>query len=141
MLFVFRANIFYMISRIFKCLLGFIILCAIQFACNMFIKIFNIPFPAPIMGIIVLFLLLQLNILKREWIKDICELMLKYMPLLFVPLSVGIVAYYGIIEKNLIPILINVIGTTTLTLLLTAMFVENVIKYVRLHRMRKLKND
>ena len=107
----------------------------------MLIKFLNIPFPAPIMGIIVLFLLLQLNILKRDWIKDICELMLKYMPLLFVPLSVGIVAYYSIIEKNLIPILINVIGTTTLTLLLTAMFVENVIKYVRLHRMRKLKND
>ena len=128
-----------MIGRVLKCLIGFVILCAIQFACNMLIKCFNIPFPAPIMGIIVLFLLLQLNILKREWIKDICELMLKYMPLLFVPLSVGIVAYYGIIEKNLIPILINVIGTTTLTLLLTAMFVENVIKYVRLHRMRKLK--
>ena len=130
-----------MISRVLKCLIGFVILCAIQFACNMLIKFLNIPFPAPIMGIIVLFLLLQLNILKRDWMKDICELMLKYMPLLFVPLSVGIVAYYSIIEKNLIPILINVIGTTTLTLLLTAMFVENVIKYVRLHRMRKLKND
>ena len=130
-----------MISRVFKCLIGFIILCAIQFVCNMLVKFFNIPFPAPILGIVVMFLLLQLNIIRREWIKDICELMLKFMPLLFVPLSVGIVAYYGIIEKNLIPILINVIGTTTLTLLLTAMFVENVIKYVRLHRMRKLKND
>lgn len=130
-----------MISQIFKCLLGFIILCAIQFACNMLIKIFNIPFPAPIMGILVLFLFLQLNIIRREWVKDICEFLLRYMPLLFIPLAVGIVSYYGIIEKNLIPILINVIGTTTLTLLLTAMFVENVIKYVRLHRMRKLKND
>ena len=116
-------------------------MCTIQFVCNMLVKFSNIPFPAPILGIVVMFLLLQLNIIRREWIKDICELMLKFMPLLFVPLSVGIVAYYGIIEKNLIPILINVIGTTTLTLLLTAMFVENVIKYVRLHRMRKLKND
>ena len=130
-----------MISRVVKCLIGFSILCTIQFVCNLFVKIFNVPFPAPILGIVVLFLFLQLNIIKRDWIKDICELMLKFMPLLFVPLSVGIVAYYGIIEKNLIPILINVIGTTTLTLLLTAMFVENVIKYVRLHKMRKLKND
>ena len=130
-----------MISRVVKCLIGFLILCTIQFVCNMFVKISLVPFPAPILGIVVMFLLLQLNIIKRDWIKDICELMLKFMPLLFVPLSVGIVAYYGIIEKNLIPILINVIGTTTLTLLLTAMFVENVIKYVRLHKMRKLKND
>ena len=130
-----------MISRVLKYLIGFIILCAIQFACNMLIKCFNIPFPAPIMGILVLFLFLQLNIIRRDWIKDICELILKYMPLLFVPLAVGIITYYGVIEKNLIPILINVIGTTTLTLLLTALFVENVIKFVRLQKMRKMKND
>ncbi|MBQ4078799.1 CidA/LrgA family protein [bacterium] len=104
-------------------------------------KFSNIPFPAPILGIIVMFLLLQLNFLKREWIKDICDCILKYMPLLFVPLAVGIITYYGVIEKNLIPILINVVVTTTLTLLLTAIFVENVIKFVRLQKMRKLKND
>lgn len=93
------------------------------------------------MGILVLFALLQFGVIKRDWIQDICALMLKYMPLLFVPLAVGIISYYGIIEKNLIPILINVIGTTTLTLLLTAIFVENVIKFIRLRRMRKLHND
>lgn len=130
-----------MMSRVFKCLIGFGILCAIQYFCNLLIKVTNIPFPAPILGIIVLFALLQMNIIKRNWIKDICEFMLKYMPLLFIPLAVGIVSYYGIIEKNFLPILINVIGTTTLTLLLTAIFVENVIKYIRLQRMRKLKND
>ena len=130
-----------MISRILKCFIGFGILCFIQYACNFLIKVTGIPFPAPILGIVVLFILLQFNIIKREWIKDICEFMLKYMPLLFVPLSVGIVAYYGIIEKNFLPILINVIGTTTLTLLLTAMFVENVIKYHRFQKIRKLRND
>ena len=130
-----------MMSRILKCLIGFFVLCLIQYLCNLFVKTINIPFPAPILGIVVLFLLLQFNIVKREWIKDICEFILKYMPLLFIPLAVGIVSYYGMIEKNLVPILINVIGTTTLTLLLTAIFVENVIKYIRLQRMRKSKND
>lgn len=130
-----------MFSRVLKCLIGFAILCAIQYLCNMFVKCSQIPFPAPILGIVVMFLMLQLNIIKRDWVKDICELLLKYMPLLFVPLAVGIITYYGIIEKNFVPILINVIGTTTLTLLLTAMFVENVIKFVRLQKMRKLKND
>lgn len=141
MFLIFRANIFCMIRQIFKYITGFLILCAIQFACNWFVKKTNIVFPAPILGIIVLFLLLQFNIIKKSWIRDICTLMLKYMPLLFVPLAVGIISYYGIIEKNLIPILINVIGTTTLTLLLTAIFVENVIKYIRFRRMRHLHND
>ena len=130
-----------MLRRVVKYLLGFFILCAIQYVCNWFIKLTHIVVPAPILGIIVLFVLLQFNVIKKEWIKDSCELILKYMPLLFVPLSVGIITYLGVIEKNLVPIFINVIGTTTLTLLLTAMFVENVIKYVRLQRIRKLKND
>ena len=130
-----------MICRILKCLIGFFILCLIQYLCNLFIKITGLVFPAPILGILVLFVLLQTNLIKREWIKDICEFLLKIMPLLFVPLAVGIVAYYGIIEKNLVPILVNVLGTATMTLLLTALFVENVIKYVRLHKIRKIKND
>ena len=130
-----------MISRVIKYLIGFCILCLIQYSCNLFAQMTNIPFPAPILGIIVLFVLLQFNIIKRDWIKDICELIFKYMPLLFIPLAVGIVSYYSFIEKNFLPIIINVVGTTTITLLLTAMFVENVIKYVRLQRMRKSKND
>ena len=130
-----------MLYRVLRYLLGFFILFAIQYLCNWFIKLTHIVIPAPILGIVVLFILLQFDVIKKEWIKESCELILKYMPLLFVPLSVGIITYLGVIEKNLIPILINVIGTTTLTLLFTAMFVENVIKYVRLQRMRKLKND
>ena len=130
-----------MFSRGLKYLIGFFVLCLIQYVCNLFVKITSIPFPAPILGIVVLFVLLQFNVIKRDWIKDICGFILKYMPLLFIPLAVGIVSYYGIIEKNLVPILVNVIGTTTLTLLLTAIFVENVIKYVRLQKLRKQKND
>lgn len=130
-----------MLSRIFRCLIGFLILCTIQIGCNFVIKLTNIAFPSPIMGIMVLFILLQLKIIKKDWIKDICELLLKYMPVLFVPLAVGIISYFSIIEKNFIPILINVIGTTTLTLLVTAIFVENVIKYLRLRKIRKMHND
>ena len=38
-------------------------------------KFFNFVFPSPILGIIVLFILLQTNIIKRDWIKDICSLL------------------------------------------------------------------
>ncbi len=124
-----------------KYLTGFIILCFIQLICNWLVKSANITFPAPILGIVFLFILLKFNIIKKEWIEDICDLLLKYMPLLFIPLAVGIVSYYKIIEENLIPILINVIGTTTITLAITAIFVENVIKYIRLKRIRKMHND
>lgn len=85
--------------------------------------------------------LIQLNIIKKEWVKDIANLLLKYMPMLFVPLFVGIIAYYSLIQKNIIFILISIILTTTLTLLITAIFVENVIKFIRLKRIKDLHND
>ena len=102
---------------------------------------FHCILPAPILGLIVFSCLIQMNIIKKEWVKDICALLLKNMPVMFVPLLVGIIVYYSIIEKNLIPILINVIVTATLTLLLTAIITDNIIKYIRLRKMRKMKND
>ena len=130
-----------MFSRILKCIIGFIILCTIQYFCNWMVKLTHIILPAPILGIILLSLLIQANIIKKEWIKDICNLLLKNMPLLFVPIFVGLISYYGIIEKNLIPILVNVIIGTTLTIMVTGIIVDNIIKYIKLRRMRKLHHD
>lgn len=123
-----------MIRGFFKLILGFLILCLIQFVCNFFIKYTHIVFPSPILGIIVFAILLRFKIIKEAWVKDICELTLKYMPLLFVPLAVGIISYYSLIEKNLIPILVNVVIVATFTLVITALFVENIIKYIRLKK-------
>jgi holin-like protein len=127
--------------RVFKIIVGFIIICAVQFICNCLVKTFNLIIPTPILGLIVFAFLLQIKVIKQEWIEDVCNFLLKIMPLLFVPLFVGIISYYGIIEKNLIPILVNIVLTTTLVLILTALFVDNVIKFVRLHKMRKSKNE
>ena len=127
--------------KFLKLILGFGILCGVQALCNLVLTALNFSFPAPIMGIIILAILLKLNIIRREWVKDICELFLKYMPLFFVPLFVGIVAYYGLIEENLVPILVNVAVTTSLVIIVSALFVENVIKFVRLYKIRRSKND
>ena len=126
--------------RLLKLGLGFVVLCAVQALCNLVLTTLRFNFPAPIMGIILLAILLKFNIIKREWVKDVCELFLKYMPLFFVPLFVGIVVYYGLIEANLIPILVNVAVTTSLVIIVSALFVENTIKFVRLHKIRRSKN-
>ncbi len=130
-----------MFSRIIKYITGFIIIFLIQYICNWLVKSFNLILPAPILGLIVFTFLLQTNVIKKEWVKDICKFLLKIMPMLFVPLLVGIVVYYSVIEKNLIPILVNVILTATLTLFITALIVDNIIKFIRLQKIRKFHND
>ena len=126
--------------RFLKLVLGFGILYLVLALCNLVLTLLNFNFPAPIMGIILLAVLLRFNIIKKEWVKDICELFLKYMPLFFVPLFVGIIVYYGMIEENLVPILVNVAVTTSLVIIVSALFVENVIKFVRLYKIRRRKN-
>ena len=79
--------------------------------------------------------------IKEERIKNICEFLLKYMPLLFIPFLVGIVSYYGLIEKQLVPIVLNIAISAVLTMVITAFVVESIIKYTRLKKMRNSKND
>jgi len=130
-----------MFNRFFKTILGFLILCAVQYICNKAVTAFHLILPAPILGIFVLAILIQLNIIKKAWIKDISVLLLKYMPMFFVPLFVGIISYYALIQKNLIFIIISIILTTTITLVTTAIIVESVIKFIRLGKIKAFRND
>ena len=130
-----------MVKEFFSYISGFLILVFILFVCNIISRSIAFVIPTPILGIIVLFLLLQFKIIKEERIKNICEFLLKYMPLLFIPFLVGIVSYYGLIEKQLVPIVLNIAISAVLTMVITAFVVESIIKYTRLKKMRNSKND
>lgn len=119
-----------------KTLLGFGILILLQFISNQIINILPIKCPAPILGMILLVILLQAKIIKEAWIKNICELLLKHMALLFIPLFVGIIVYFDLIRTNILPILIAIFLITTLIMVLTALFVETIIKFTRLARIK-----
>lgn len=120
-----------------KTILGFVILIILQFISNLIIGVLPLKIPAPILGMVLFVILLQAKIIKEEWIKNICELLLKHMPLLFIPLFVGIIVYFDLIKTNLLPILIAIFLITTLIMVLTALFVETIIKFTRLARLKK----
>lgn len=119
---------------------GFLILILIQFLCTKIIDFTGIKLPAPILGIVIFGILLEFKIIKKDWVKDICDLLLSNMPLLFVPLFAGIIAYVNLIKENLGAIITNIVVTTILTLVISAVFVENVIKFVRLQKLKGRNN-
>ncbi|HZH58864.1 MAG TPA: CidA/LrgA family protein [Metabacillus sp.] len=53
----------------------------------------HIPIPGSIIGMILLFVALSLNVIKREWLSLGSSFLLKNLPLLFVPATVGIIDY------------------------------------------------
>lgn len=128
-------------NKVIKIIAGFIILISIQYICFQIIKITNIFLPAPVLGLIILVILLEFKIIKKEYIKDICNILLKYMSVLFIPFLVGIISHYKLIKDNLTGLLLLIFLTTTITLIITAFFVESIIKFERLRKIRKLKNE
>ncbi len=81
--------------------------------------IINDSFPGSVIGMILLFLALQLKIVKPEKIKSTVNFLMKNMALFYVPVGVGIVANYHLFEGNFWAIISSVLLSTIIVLLAT----------------------
>ena len=84
--------------------------------------------PGSIWGLLLLFLGLTTRIIRLEWIYLGSSLLLRYMAVLFVPVSVGIIKYYDLLVSQWKILLIPNILSTFLTLFIIA-FLGNYLFY------------
>ena len=71
-----------------------------------------LPIPAAIYGLILLFIALCTGLLKPQHIDETARFLIAIMPILFVAPTVGILAHWGIIAPNLVPIIVIVVFST-----------------------------
>ena len=64
-----------------------------------------ITMPGTIIGMIILFLLLQFKIMKEETIKDVADFLLGNMGIFFIPAGVSLIQSLGLIIENAILLL------------------------------------
>jgi holin-like protein len=67
-------------------------------------------------GMLILFALLASQILPVNWVKPGCHLLIRYMALLFVPISVGVMSYTDILTAQFGPIVVSCVVSTLLVL-------------------------
>ena len=67
--------------------------------------ILPIAFPASVIGLILLLILLAVKALRVEQIQDLSDFLLGNLPFLFIPAATGIMNYADVIWENLIPFL------------------------------------
>lgn len=81
-----------------------------------------LPFSVPgsIIGMLILFTLLALQIVPAHWAQPSCSLLLKNMTLLFVPIGIGIMNYYSQLSQQLVPILVSCFISTLIVLVVVA---------------------
>ncbi|PTJ73970.1 CidA/LrgA family protein [Mammaliicoccus sciuri] len=88
----------------------------------------NIPIAGSIIGLVILFLLLQFKIIKEEWIKDGANLLLSTMIFFFIPSIVGAMNLVNQINAQFIFLIVLVIATTCIVALSSGYIAEKMLK-------------
>ena len=97
-------------NRIGKSAVQIAILCGLSVLSNFLVAKFSLPLPGSVVGIVLLFGLLQLGVLRLEWIESGANLLLAELLLFFIPSAVGVVQYRSLLFSHGIAILIVVVA-------------------------------
>ena len=78
-----------------------------------------VPVPSSILGMLLLTALLQMKVVKLEWVESLSSFLVSNMGFFFVPPGVALMLYLDIIKAEFWPITISVVASTVLVLVLT----------------------
>ena len=78
-----------------------------------------VPVPSSILGMLLLTALLQMKVIKIEWVDNLSNFLVSNMGFFFVPPGVALMLYFDIIEAEFWPIVISVLASTILVLVMT----------------------
>ena len=79
-----------------------------------------ITIPGSIIGMLILFVLLSLQILPAKWVKPSAHLLIRYMALLFVPIGVGVMQYYEVLKAQFGPLVVSCFVSTLVVLIVVS---------------------
>jgi len=108
------------ISLIIQYLRAFILIYLCLFVGNAISSLLPITIPGSIIGMLILFCLLSTQILPFKWVKPGCNLLIRYMALLFVPIGVGVMNYYDQLRTQFGPLVVSCLASTIIVLLVVA---------------------
>ncbi len=97
---------------------GVVIILAAYLVGEFISRLLGSLFPGSVLGMLLLFVLLQMGVVKEESIKGICNFILNNMMMLFVPVTVGIMISYRLIIDNWVAVIVTLIISTFLVLLI-----------------------
>jgi putative effector of murein hydrolase LrgA (UPF0299 family) len=92
-----------------------------QLAGELVVRTLDVPLPGPLVGMVLMFVLLQVRRPRREsGLVRAPMTLLRYLPLLYVPAGVGVVAYLSLLRSSLLPAAVALVLSWLAGLLVTA---------------------
>lgn len=108
-----------------------LVIFCVYFASEGLSALLPIPFPASVMGMVVLLILLSAKVLKPSQLKETSSFLLDYIHLFFIPHCVGILKYLDLVMSSLWAILLISILTTPLVFFVTGHVVQLTMRWMR----------
>ncbi|MEM6160859.1 CidA/LrgA family protein [Erwinia sp. P6884] len=105
------------LSVIWRYLRAFIIIYLCLYAGIGLAALLPVTIPGSILGMLILFFLLAFRLLPVSWVKPGSLLLIRYMALLFVPISVGVMSYMDVLTAQFGPIVVSCVASTFIVLL------------------------
>ncbi|MBU2897722.1 CidA/LrgA family protein [Vibrio hepatarius] len=91
-------------------------------------SLLNTSIPSSIIGMLTLFTLLVIGVVPSEWVRPSATLFIRYMVLLFVPVSVGLMEHLDMLYANALPVLASVIGGSFVVLIVLGLMLDRLLK-------------
>ena len=84
----------------------------------------HLPIPGSMIGLLILFLLLQFKLLRMRHVNMVGNFLLANMTILFLPPAVGIMDKFHVIAPYLLPIILIILGAIVLNVVVIALVVQ-----------------
>lgn len=113
--------------RVIQIILQIGILWIFYYAGVLIVELTGIFIPASIIGLVLLWVAMLLNIVNVKWIQDGAGFMIGFLTLFFVPTTVGVIEYPELLTKDGALLVLAVVLSTIITIVCTgkvSLFVE-----------------
>lgn len=100
----------------------------ISFAAELLHYFIPLPIPASVYGLIIMFLLLCMKLVKPEQVEDVSGFMLAIMPILFIEPSVGLMTSAGAIKGQALFLVLMCLLSTIAVMLVTGLTAQAIIR-------------
>lgn len=87
------------------------------------------PIPASIYGIVILFVCLNLGIVKLSQVNETGKFLIEIMPIMFIPAAVGIIENWETMQDSIVKYIVLLIVSTIVVMVCSGIVTQFVIKH------------
>lgn len=109
-------------------LLQLLIVLAVNYAGIVLGKLLHLPTPGTVNGLLLLFILLLFKVIKVNQIEKVCDFLLINMIIAFLPPGVRLINSLSLLKTDFFKLIFLLIVTTIITMSVTALSVDFIIK-------------